>query len=119
MDSFSLLGDVVSGGSSNPRPKPGRRARAVMPSRQDQDHGPTRLDPTTGDSTRPRSRGTPFESASYHPTSVFRRLLNQSARDRKSTGAVLEDSSPQPAMARRAPGLLTFLGVAFLISVAS
>ena len=113
------LGDVVSGASTNPRSKPGRSARAVMPSRQDKAHGPTRLHPTTGDSTRPRSRRTPFESASYHPTSVFRRLLNQSARVRKSTWAVLGASSPQPAMARRAPRLLTFLGVAFLLSVAS
>ena len=91
----------------------------MMPSRQDKANRPTRLHPTTGDSTRPRSRRTPFESAIYHPTSVFRRLLNQSARVRKSTGAVLGESSSQPAMPTRAPRLLTFLGVAFLLSVAS
>jgi len=91
----------------------------VMTSSQDKSHGQTRLHPTTGDSARPRSRRTAFESAIYHPTSVLRELLNRSARVRNSTGAVLVESSPRPAMARRAPGLLTFLGVAFLLSVAS
>ena len=91
----------------------------MMTSSQDKSHGPTRLHPTTGDSARPRSRRTAFGSAIYHPTSVLRELLNRSARVRKNTGAVLVESSPRPAMARRAPGLLTFLGVAFLLSVAS
>ena len=91
----------------------------MMTSRQDKSDGPPRLHPTTGDSTRSRSRRTPLEFAIYHPTSVFRELLNRSARVRKSTGAMLVESSPQPAMTRRAPRLLTFLGVAFLLSVAS
>ncbi len=90
-----------------------------MTSSQDESHAPTRLQPTTGDSARPRSRRTAFDSAIYHPTPVFRELLNRSARARKSAGAVLVESSPRPAMARRDPGLLTFLGVALLLSVAS
>ena len=62
---------------------------------------------------------TASEPAIYHPTSVFRELLNRSARVRKTTGAVLVESSPGPVMARRAPGLLSVLGVAFLLGVAS
>ena len=64
----------------------------MMPNRQDKSHGPTRLHPTTGDTTSPRSRRTRFESASYRPSSVFRELLNQSARVRKSTEAALVES---------------------------
>ena len=55
----------------------------------------------------------------YRPTSVFRELLNQSARVRQSTEAALVESSPRPATAKQAPRLLTFVGVAFLLGVAS
>ena len=91
----------------------------MTPSHHDKVPGPTRLRPKTGDSTPPRSGRTPFESAIYHPTSLFRRLLNQSARSRSSTGAAPVECSPQPAMSRRAPRLLAFLGLAFLVGVAS
>ena len=73
MDGFSPSTTSFQAPRRTRGPRRGRSARAVMPSPQDKAHGPTRLHPTTGDSTRPRSRRTPFESASYHPTSVFRR----------------------------------------------
>lgn len=91
----------------------------MMSSRQDEAHSPTRLHPTTSDPTSPSSRHAPFESASNHPTSVFRRLLNQSAPARKNTGATPGEFSPRPAMTRRVPRLLPFLGVALLLGVAS
>ena len=91
----------------------------MMVGRQDKSDGPTRLQPWTGDSTRSRSGRSPLEHVIYRPTSVFRELLNRSAGVQKSAGAVVVGSSPQPSMARRAPRLLTFVGVAFLLSVAS
>jgi arylsulfatase A-like enzyme len=91
----------------------------VMPSRQDRADGSTRLRPTTGDSAPPGSPRTPYESAKYHPTSVFRRLLNQSALLANRTDTALAEPSPQLAMPRRAPRLRTFLGVAFLLGIAS
>ena len=75
---------------------------------------PRRATPRVRDRVAHGSNGRPIG-----PTSVFRELLSQSARVRKSTEAALAESSPQPATAKRAPRLLTFVGVAFLLSVAS
>ena len=74
-----------------------------MRSRQDKVHGATRSHPAPGDATRPKSPGPSFESAVYHPTSVFSRLLNESARVRKSTEAAAGGSSPEPADGQQAP----------------
>jgi arylsulfatase A-like enzyme len=91
----------------------------VTPAPQDQTQRSTRLDPNTGDGSRPITRRSAFESASYHPTSVFRRLLDQSARDETSTETTVEEPSRSPAIAWRAPGLFTFLAVATLLGIAS
>jgi arylsulfatase A-like enzyme len=91
----------------------------VLTNRQDTSDGPTRLHPTTGDSKPPRSRRALFGSAIYHPTSVFRVLLNRTARGQKSTASALSECPPPPVIPVRAPRLLTFLGVALLVSVAS
>lgn len=91
----------------------------MTPRSQDQSDGPTRLLHTTGESAPPVSRRTRFRSATYHPTAVFRRLLDESVRLRKSTVAGPDELPSQNAMAGRGPRFFTFVGVAFLLSVAS
>ncbi len=90
-----------------------------MSRRQDQSDGPTRLLRTTGEFARPRSPRTRIGSAIYHPTAVFRRLLDESVRVRTITGVRLDEFSSESELDKRAPSLLSFLGVAFLLSVAS
>ena len=82
-------------------------------SSQDRSHGPTDLHPKTGDSTRSESPPTLSEPGIYHPTSLFRELLNRSARVRKYAGTALVESSPSPMRPRQAPGLLRVVGAAF------
>ncbi len=91
----------------------------MMPSRQNESLAPNRLHPTTDDPTPQQSGGSSFESGSYHPTTIFRRLVSQAAPARKSAVAAEGESSRRAAIERQAPRLLTFLGVAFLLGVAS
>ncbi len=91
----------------------------MMPSPHEKIDGPTGLHPTTDESTRPRSRRILLEAESYHPTAAFRRILNQSARDRKRRLAELRGTLPRPSMSGRVTRLLRLLGIALLLSVTS
>lgn len=91
----------------------------MIPTPQDHYRGPARLESPSGVSTHQTSRPASGDTSSYHPSSAFRRLLNQSVDDRKSEGAASRKSSPQRALVRRSPKLLTFLGASILFGIAS
>ena len=91
----------------------------MIPDSQDHQDGPARLQSPSGVSTQRTSRPTSGETASYHPTSVFRRLLDQSVGVRKNKGVASRKPSPQSDPARRSPKFLTFLGASILFGIAS
>ena len=91
----------------------------MIPSPQDNHGGPARLQPPSNVPENQTSCPTSSETASYRPTSVFRRLLDQSLGDWRSEGAASRSFSPQHALARRPPKFLTFLGASILVGIAS
>ena len=98
-----------------------KESSPVMTGRQDEDNRPTRLDVTMRKCTPSRSRRIPLESPIYHPTSGFRELLNRSVGVRTSTRTLPPTCLAQRAIVRRTPtpSPVSFLGLTFLLSVAS
>ena len=87
-------------------------------SSQDRSHVPAGLQPEVGDFAGTGSRRAVNESRIYRPTSLLRNILNRSARG-QAAGEVLAEKLPHAAAVARAPGVLSFLGVAIVLGVAS